>query len=288
MRRKESDLRSTCRAKIYPDGSWEIMACDRPIFMPEGWELSDKWDSISSRGERPKDSEPSERSESNIERAARRARIAVRDIARSNDFAYFVTLTLDASVIDRYDPKEITRRRNFWLDNQVRRHGLKYVLVPEHHKDGAIHFHGLFNDACEVVESGTWTASGWAKPRRPRSAAQLREWESEPEKYHKVYNIPAWGFGFSTAIPLYGDRQKSTAYICKYIGKEENKIGGRWYYSGGGLLAPKIEYLDLTYRDVEGWPDAYTFGVPAARAAFAIARGGVVHDRGAKGAEGEK
>lgn len=34
------------------------------------------------------------------------------------------------------------------------------VLVPERHKDGAIHLHGFFNDALPLVDSGTISRPG--------------------------------------------------------------------------------------------------------------------------------
>ena len=79
-----------------------------------------------------------------------------------------VTLTLDQTQVDRYDMAAITRKLNAWLSNQVQRRGLIYVLVPERHKDGAIHFHGFFNDVLDRVDSGTMIPPGGGKPRKPR------------------------------------------------------------------------------------------------------------------------
>lgn len=172
----------------------------------------------------------------NLDRAKRRARAAVHDLAMASDMAYFVTLTLNREKVDRYDMKEITRKLNSWLDNQVRRHGLAYVLVPERHKDGAVHFHGFFNDALEVVDSGHKDAGG-----------------------HTVYNLPAWSLGFTTAIPLYGEKRAAVAYCCKYVSKAQEKIGGRWYYSGGSLQRPRIEYADVPFADFAAQTGAQKF-----------------------------
>ena len=153
------------------------MVCSRAIFREAGWE-----DSRPRRAHRVR--EPPEQPEGpcdTIGRALRRARAQVRELALANDLGLFVTLTLDGSVIDRYDMAAITKKLNVWLDNQVRRRGLAYVLVPERHKDGAIHFHGLFNDALEVVDSGHTDKEG-----------------------HTIYNLPRWPLGFTTppAAPL--------------------------------------------------------------------------------------
>ena len=263
-------IRHNCRVKTYPDGSRSVLVADRAIFREPGYELasdreagaerqrrawekhmsdlSDRCFDVSEVSgyacERHLDAEEQRKADS-LARAQRRAKAAVRDLAASNEFRWFVTLTLSPEKIDRYDVKEITRRLNHWLDNHVRRSGLAYVLVPERHKDGAVHFHGLFNDALRAVDSGHRDSGG-----------------------HAVYNLPEWDLGFTTAIELYGERRQAIAYVCKYIGKQigadgqPGKVGGRWYYSGGKLQRPRVELYDVDAEDfseVEG----YSFTVDA-------------------------
>lgn len=255
-------LTRNCRIKRYPDGSADIVAASAPFGggdvrrepdLPDIWEdlplfLMALRDSAQAQEDSyaalervaiQDDGEDSlaaqKRRGASLERAKRRARVAVRDLGLCNDFRFFVTLTLDASRIDRYDPREILRHLNRWLDNNVRRKGLKYVLVPEHHKDGAIHFHGFFNDALEAVDSGHKDRHG-----------------------HTVYNLPGWGWGFSTAIELYGERAAAVAYTCKYIAKAQEKIGGRWYYSGGDLRRPEVEWCDVDFDALAGEGTPFT------------------------------
>ena len=137
-----------------------------------------------------------------------------------------MTLTLDRERIDRYDVGVITKKLNQVMDNLVRRRGLAYVLVPERHKDGAVHFHGFFTDAVRAVESGHTDGQG-----------------------HKVYNLPEWPLGFSTAIELYGTYSSAVGYVCKYVRKQDEKIGGRWFYSGGKLAKPAVSYPDVEWRE---------------------------------------
>ena len=260
-------IRHNCRMKTYPDGSVSIMLSDRAIFREPGWQLASDRAAVAERQrraweafvgeaevdvaelsgyqcERHLDAEAQRRADS-LARAQRRAKAAVRDLARSNDFRFFVTLTLDPAKVDRYDVRDITRRLNHWCDNHVRRDGLCYVLVPERHKDGAIHFHGLFNDALQAVDSGHRDSGG-----------------------HRIYNLPAWDLGFTTAIELYGDRQAAIAYVCKYIGKQMDadgcpgKVGGRWYYSGGALRRPAVSFADVG-PEVYDKTDSYEFGIEA-------------------------
>lgn len=235
-----ADISHNTRVKTYPDGSQLVTVADKPIFREPGWEIAGKWD----KDARPK-AEARDGTEEDRERARRRARAAVSDLGRANEFKYFVTLTLDAERIDRYDEAITGKQLRRWLSHQVQRRDLAYVLVPEHHKDGAIHFHGLVNDALEMVDSGTIKRAAGGKPKRPRSARERLEWIAEGGEV--VYNVPGWKYGFSSALKLKGDYRKAVAYVCKYIGKESEKIGGRWYFSGGSLRRPEATYTDTDF-----------------------------------------
>lgn len=265
-----------CIVKRYPDGSVSVMASDRCIWrMPGFEELSDKRDSSDKLAElwdtfeempdversqyqlARREAAEAERAARNLDRAKRRARSALRDLARANDFTHFVTLTLNPEKVDRYDMSSITKILNSWLDNHVRRSGLRYVLVPERHKDGAVHFHGFFNDALPLIDSGTVIPPEGGKPRKPRSAAQRAAWLAAGG--HAVYNLPAWTLGFTTAIELYGDRYAAIGYVCKYITKAQEKIGGRWYYSGGALQRPEVEFCRVEFDQLSGIENAREF-----------------------------
>ena len=161
-------------------------------------------------------------------RSMRRARAKVRRIALSNEFKWFVTLTLDAQKVDRYDPAAVVRKLNQWCSNQVKRKGLKYILVPERHKDGALHFHGFFNDALAAVDSGHKSKDG-----------------------RKIYNLPGWTLGFTAALEIYGEYAGAVAYVCKYIGKQGDKPAGRWYYSGGELKEPEVVYAEFSPAELK-------------------------------------
>ncbi len=256
--------------KIYPDGSREVMAAQRSIFREPGWEqLSNKWDSSidfdpewveMSVGRLAREDEADvRRAAENLERAKRRAKAAVSDLALSNDFRYFVTLTLDKSKVDRYDVREITRKLNNWCDNHVRREGLKYVLVAERHRDGAVHFHGFFNGALPVTDSGTISPAGGGKPCRPRS--QKARQELLESGGHVVFNLPAWTLGFTTAIELYGERRAAVGYVTKYITKAAEKVGGRWYYSGGDLARPTVEFLNVDFEELSALENVGRFHI---------------------------
>lgn len=258
---RESDVKFHSKVKTYPGGMVEILAANRPIFGPSGWEQSDKWDS---EKRKPRDGS------GDVDRAKRRAAAKIRDIALCNAFRYFVTLTLSAEQVNRYEIGPVLAKMRTWLDNRVRRCGLKYVLIPEYHKDGAIHFHGFFNDALEVVDSGAVKIPGQKRPKKPRSSAELDNLLENGAV--KLYNLPDWALGFSVAMPLYGDYDAAIAYVCKYVTKAGQKIGGRWYYSGGALALPEVSYADASADELEA-TGAYAFDIPAAGLRLAIWRG---------------
>ena len=243
------DIGGNAIVYTYPCGVVDIICASDMVYHPAGWEPSEDF-SREGRA-KPAPRETGKKSEgADMVRSMRRARANLRRLALANSFDYFVTLTLDPAKIDRYDPKAIMHTMNRWLDNMVRRHGLRYILVPERHKDGALHFHGFFSgDGLEVEDSGTIKRPGIKKPCRPRSEAQRAEWIADGGRV--VYNLNQWPLGFTTALSLYGEYAGAVAYICKYVGKQEGERPmGRWYYSGGALAKPQKEYLTLSYRDL--------------------------------------
>lgn len=261
-------------AKVYtyPCGVVDILCSTKPMFREPGWEdaawakpskhMLTSLDDEETEGEASDDGteeqlsfaleleaepEPEATAEGprdeDIKRSMRRAKSRVRRLALANDFRWFVTLTLSPEKVDRYDDSQVVRKLTTWAHNQVRRRGLKYILVPERHKDGAIHFHGFFNDALEAVASGHRDKQG-----------------------HMIFNLPGWSLGFTAAIEVYGDYAGAVAYVCKYIGKQGDKPAGRWYYSGGDLRDPAVLYGEISPRELrEQYGDrVFCFDVPGA------------------------
>lgn len=263
LHRSEADISASARVKIYPDGGVEVMAAERPVFRPvSGWESEEKRDTFNAAG-----------TSDDLERSRRRAIARITDYSRCTKFEWFVTLTLDSTKINRYDYAEVVKKLGVYCSNRVQRQGLRYVLVAEPHKDGALHFHGFFGGLPEreFIPSGTYVGGPIKKkPRRPRSAAELARWVDAGA--HEVYNLVSWKYGFTTAVRLEDDHDAAITYICKYIRKAPEKTGGRWYLSGGDLRGPTVQYANYTVTEVSNFPDSYTFSVPGNT--FAIWRGG--------------
>ncbi len=201
------------KVKAYPDGSTMITYCSRPIFREKNLEsCRDLYDDVIEEcwiKEAPKEESGEDRpvfesreGESRGEDSSARERKSewlrvvrnrVKDMAIINDFKYFATFTINPEKIDSYDTKAVMKKVSKWLNNQVNRKGLKYILVPEYHKSGRIHCHALINDVFKLVDS------------------------SHRSKQKIIYNILDWRYGFSTAIELDKNIYRVANYVSKYI-----------------------------------------------------------------------
>ena len=201
----------------------------------------------------------------------RRARRKIFDYSICNPFDCFVTLTLDKALIDRGDYSAVIKRLSTYLDNRVRRQGLIYLGVPELHQNGGIHFHFLMNStALRLTDSGTVSVEGRKKPIKIATANRL---QIPDDKRHTVYNVEDWKLGFSTAIMTYGDRGAVSRYISKELNKtvqksidkdgKLEKIGGRWYLSGGKLRKPIVKMFNSNFEAVDG--ETYSYDCPVAQ-----------------------
>ena len=221
------------RAKyiIMPNGDRRlaaIMEFSRPVFNPGGYVPEDGSKSLPEDlvGEAVTPNECS--GLDNIRRALRRAKGNAFDLVACNpDLDWFVTLTYDPSrVRSRSDYDEVYHKLKIFLGNRVARYGLKYVCVPEHHKDGEnIHWHMICNGrGLDLIPSGIRSRSG------------------------DVWNVRAWQWGFSTALHIgdgVADRDRVAKYVYKYMGKQVGQmIGGRYFLHGGKLARPVFEYFD--------------------------------------------
>jgi hypothetical protein len=141
-----------------------------------------------------------------------------------------------------------------------RREGFAYLVVPEHHKDGAIHFHGLVTEGLNMVDSGTVKVAGRKKPIKRATAKRQK---IPAEDLTPVYNIADYKLGYSSAIPTYGSRDRLSRYMTKYITKDLQKIFGKRYWSGGNLRRkPKAYAISLDYENMSGkeYPLPYDLG----------------------------
>lgn len=172
----------------------------------------------------------------NKERAIRRSKQKVFDMCFLNSWDYFVTLTFDEEKVgNRKDLEGLKKKTLQFFKDWSKKYKIKYLLIPELHKDGALHWHGLLQDSHNNIK--------------------MEKAETVSKSGREVYNICSWANykGFNTAVKISTDlesRSKISSYISKYISKEDSKIFDKYYYCSNGLVnSPKIEYLDTVPID---------------------------------------
>lgn len=281
----ENSVYKNTKLKRYRDGGFTLCRCNRAIFKSPNWELADTinteqieffidfrrsemehiawsqehlvftddsgcpveiWEFPSKEKLRGKRVENGEVRNDSV----KRAKDSIFDIVYQNDWKYFVTITFNGEDFDRTDPKAVIKKLSDWLHNKVRRNKLKYVLVPEYHKNGGIHCHALFND-CDLCfkDSGTRIIKGFNKPVKLSTIEEkglCEKYGVLKSELKTVYNISDWKYGYSTAIETYGDCSKLAYYTTKYITKDVKKIFGKFYWHSQNIVTkPQIEYFDI-------------------------------------------
>lgn len=173
----------------------------------------------------------------NAERSAKnslnRTRENLYKYSRQVDWEWFITLTFDDVKVDRYDFSACMKKANKWFQNQHDRYAndLKYLFVPEQHKDGAWHIHGVIADTGEMKFSDSGRVAIGKK-------AYIKT--TENSKYPTIYNLSGWRFGWSTATAV-RDKHKVATYIVKYMTKELCMVttGKKRYYRSRNIPEPK-------------------------------------------------
>lgn len=76
-----------------------------------------------------------------------RAKSVIFDYSMCNKFDYFVTFTLDKQKYDRYDLNGFIKDLGQFIRDYRKKYvvNIQYLLIPEQHKDGAWHMHGLIS-----------------------------------------------------------------------------------------------------------------------------------------------
>lgn len=175
-----------------------------------------------------------EKLSTNLYRAKRR----VFELAICNDFAYFCTLTFSKEKVkDRYDLEGCMKSFRKWLNNYNNRKAaspVQYLLIPEQHKDGAWHLHGLFSGLPE-------------SDLRPFSLDEhipdrIRK---ELSNGHQVFQWTAYDkkFGYCTLSPVRSMSAVSryiTKYVTKELGDSVKELNAHLYYRSQGLKEKEL------------------------------------------------
>ena len=175
-------------------------------------------------------------SEKRFSQSMSRTRSKIFELAMCNEFNFFCTFTQDKTKRDRFNLTEF--RKDFAQfvrnENRGRENKIKYLLIPEQHKDGAWHMHGLL---------------------RGLTDKDLREFsldENIPQKIkksikngEKIYNWDRYSrkFGYFTCTPI-RDKNACSRYVTKYITKDLKKSalerGDHLYFASQGLKGREV------------------------------------------------
>lgn len=171
-----------------------------------------------------------------------RAKSMVRELGLCNPWDYFVTLTISPEKYDRYNLPLFIQDFAKFLHNYNKRcsfnEKVSYLLIPERHKDGAWHIHGLIKGI------------------------------RQKDLYTNQYGYLVWKqyqdkFGYISMESI-KSKERVSYYILKYFTKDNSKnvtdLGAHLYYRSKGLKIAKVIYrgdarlhADWDYEHPEGF-----------------------------------
>lgn len=160
-----------------------------------------------------------------------RTKARIFELAYCNPWDYFVTLTLDKTKYNRHDLPQFIKDLGQLIRDKRKKYGadIRYMLIPERHKDGAWHLHGFFMGIPESELRAFTLQERLPDKIRKRIADGKRvfTWTSYERQ-----------FGFSD-IELVENHEAVSKYICKYVTKEAmhtiTELNAHTFYASKGL-----------------------------------------------------
>lgn len=162
-----------------------------------------------------------------------RSKARVFELAMCNEFRYFCTFTQDQKMRDRFDITKFRKDFAMFVRNLNRSRAgedkIKYLLVPEKHKNGAWHMHGLLMGLREE-DLRLFTLEEKLPigiRNQLKSGKKVYNWEKYQGK-----------FGYFTCTEI-SNNSACARYVTKYISKDLQKgvreSGQHLYFASQGL-----------------------------------------------------
>ena len=131
-----------------------------------------------------------------------RTKNKIYNYARANKWEWFLTFTFNPAYINSYNYDEIVEAMHVFLRHMgdVSTNRAKYLIVPEKHKSGRYHLHGVFSN----LDMSVW---------------RFQYSGHNTKGGIPIYNIGCFPFGFTTATQVQSSTRVSH-YIAKYITKD--------------------------------------------------------------------
>lgn len=167
----------------------------------------------------------------NLIRSCQRAKDTIFNLALSNSWRYFVTLTFSPEVVERSDCHAVKYLwKKYRQSLQLQFPDIRILTIPEFHKDGkCLHFHILLGN-CDLSSLLT-------------PAVHNGEY-LYTKRGQQVYNLDNYKYGFSTVIETDGSYKSISYYLTKYVSKNMGAMpyNARKYYSTRNLDRREVEY----------------------------------------------
>lgn len=215
------------RIKLFPDGGYTYSFYDAGIHVgarPKR-EVLQLWETHDKPASDPRRVELLSR---------KRALNEVYDIARANEWDWFLTLTLSPERVDRWNYDECAAEVMRFAD-VLRKAGNQYIIVPEQHQNGAWHFHALVIGEMKLVAATNWHTGALIFDKQGR----------------QIFNVKNYKYGINTATAI-GHSEKAAHYIAKYMTKKMDiPRGKKRYWASKSLQRPVIEYDDYDLASQE-------------------------------------
>lgn len=194
------------------------------------------------------DSDDEERQKRRALEQAFRIKRKIKYYCQSNDFDLFWTLTLDDTKVNAKDYTYSRKRLQAWLKYQREKYGkFDFLFVPELHKSGRIHFHGVTGKLSPPLIEARYLKSNRLIQKNGM----------------QIYNAENWENGFSTVSKIQS-KEKASSYIAKYITAELIEVPSAFnqprYFVSRGLKQPEISYEELSDNYFKDFKPSFVVG----------------------------
>lgn len=194
------------------------------------------------------DKDAEERQKQRALEQAFRIKRKIKYYCQSNDFNLFWTLTLDDTKVNAKDYTYSRKRLQAWLKYQREKYGkFDFLFVPELHKSGRIHFHGVTGKLSPPLIEARYLKSNRLIQKNGM----------------QIYNAEDWENGFSTVSKIQS-KERASSYIAKYITAELIEVPSAFhqprYFVSRGLKQPEICYEELSEEDLSNFIPSFVVG----------------------------
>lgn len=208
---EHSNSRWNVRIKTYPDGHQQYLFSEFPVKK----QIFDV-EKVKHDGSKVEKKE--------LENCSRAIQ-SIYDYCRSTYWDWFITLTFSPKECDRSNYVEVSNLMVKFTQS-LRYYQCLYVVIPEQHKDGAWHFHGLIKGDLPV------------EPAFSPKGKPLFD-----NKGRRIYNITNFNVGYTTATAV-GNSDRAVSYLTKYLTKSKMFAvpkGRKRFWASRSLPKPEVD-----------------------------------------------